>query len=371
MAQVTNLTIGKQYLLYATVNTINSSPSLRLQVSGIGLIDNSAHCGTGNTDVYLYQHFTASNTTHVIEVLEYSTDSANEYFTVDNIAWIEVEQDRSNMGNMTGTTRINKGVQMVGTVTKSAVATGADLVAYSGFNGSNYLKQPYNSAFDFGTGDFTYTFWHECGSSGSDRIWLAHGKYNTAGSGLNILQLNSAGSGDQAQFYIGNSGQGAITVTGVEGRGWQNWVVTRINGVLFVYRNGELEGRVANVGSVNLSNQAIDEMYIGAGYTGSSVFAYGATKLALYRVGNMGTSSDNAKQIYNDEKHLFKENAKATLGGSANYISAVDYDDDTELLHVGSSSGRSVFRGLNRVEYYTDYVPQLAISASNGMVAEE
>ena len=31
-----------------------------------------------------------------------------------------------------------------GTVTKSAVATGADLVAYSGFSASNYLTQPLN-----------------------------------------------------------------------------------------------------------------------------------------------------------------------------------------------------------------------------------
>jgi len=42
-----------------------------------------------------------------------------------------------------------KGLQVFGTVTKSAVATGAELVAYSGWSASNYLIQPYNSGLDY------------------------------------------------------------------------------------------------------------------------------------------------------------------------------------------------------------------------------
>ena len=48
----------------------------------------------------------------------------------------------------------NKGLEVHGTITKSAVATGADLVAYSGFNGNNYLVQPHNADLNVGTGDF-------------------------------------------------------------------------------------------------------------------------------------------------------------------------------------------------------------------------
>ena len=36
-------------------------------------------------------------------------------------------------------------INYYGTITKNAVATGAELVAYSGFSASNYLRQPYNS----------------------------------------------------------------------------------------------------------------------------------------------------------------------------------------------------------------------------------
>ena len=39
------------------------------------------------------------------------------------------------------------------------MADGAELVGYSGFSAANYLEQPYNSALDFGTGDFCVMGW--------------------------------------------------------------------------------------------------------------------------------------------------------------------------------------------------------------------
>ena len=64
-------------------------------------------------------------------------------FTIDNVSLRLAEPDRSVNGN---------GLQVHGTIQKNPVATGADLVAYSGFSSSNYLEQPYNSDLDFGTG---------------------------------------------------------------------------------------------------------------------------------------------------------------------------------------------------------------------------
>ena len=75
---------------------------------------------------------------------------SGDYYTIDNFSVRLAEEDRSLNGN---------GVQVFGTVTKSAVATGADLVGYSGFGNGNYLKQPYNSDLDFGTGTFSITTW--------------------------------------------------------------------------------------------------------------------------------------------------------------------------------------------------------------------
>ena len=78
----------------------------------------------------------------------------------------------------------------------------------------------------------------------------------------------------------------------------------------------------------------------------------------------------NTKKMYEDEKVLFQENAACTLYGSSDAVTALSFDEDTELLHVGTSSGRSDFQGLRRINNTTTAVTT-AISASNGLVAEE
>jgi len=74
--------------------------------------------------------------------------------------------------------------------------------------------------------------------------------------------------------------------------------------------------------------------------------------------------------MYEDEKVLFQENAKATLYGSSDAVTALAYDDTTNLLHVGTSAGRSEFQGLRRINNTTTAVTT-AISASNGLVTEQ
>ena len=81
---------------------------------------------------------------------------SGEYSEFDNISVRLAEEDRSVNGN---------GLQVFGTVTKSAVATGADLVSYNTFSTSNYLHQPYNSDLAFGTGDVLLYSLVECSFS--------------------------------------------------------------------------------------------------------------------------------------------------------------------------------------------------------------
>ena len=81
-------------------------------------------------------------------------------------------------------------------------------------------------------------------------------------------------------------------------------------------------------------------------------------------------SSEQIKKMYEDEKVLFQDNAKAVLYGTSDAVNALAYDDDTRLLHVGTSSGRSVFNGLRRIDNTTTAVAR-SLSAANGMVAED
>ena len=114
-------------------------------------------------------------------------------------------------------------------------------------------------------------------------------------------------------------------------------------------------------------------MKLTIGYEGGS--AYGPyvadyTKMALWRISRSAPSDEQIKKMYNDERHLFEENAKATLYGSSDDVKAIAYDDSTNLLYAGTSAGRSEFQGLRRINNTTTAVTT-AISASNGLVAEQ
>ena len=74
--------------------------------------------------------------------------------------------------------------------------------------------------------------------------------------------------------------------------------------------------------------------------------------------------------MYNDEKQFFVDHAKCTLYGTSNVVKGMAYDDGTDILHVGTSSGRSEFDGLTRINNTTTPVTT-AIVASNGLVIEE
>ena len=83
--------------------------------------------------------FTATSTSSTITA-SVGGNAVGHYKRIDNVSVRLAEADRSVNGN---------GLQVFGTVTKTPVATGADLVGYSGFSTSNYLAQPYNSDLDF------------------------------------------------------------------------------------------------------------------------------------------------------------------------------------------------------------------------------
>ena len=92
--------------------------------------------------------------------------------------------------------------------------------------------------------------------------------------------------------------------------------------------------------------------------------------MALLRIAGTAPSAIQMKKIYNDEKCLFHENAKCALYGTSDDVKAIAYDDTNDILHVGTSGGRSDFRGLNRINNTTTAVTT-AISASNEFVAEQ
>ena len=181
----------------------------------------------------------------------------------------------------------------------------------------------------------------------------------------------SAGNANKFQFWhrdnTGNVTDIQITDKTITDNVWRQVVALNDGSTYKVYVDGE----VSSVTSSQIRNVISDNnppMFVGIRHTGGSTFMTGS--MALFRYSKSAPSPEQIKKMYEDEKHLFQENAKATLYGSSDAVTALAFDDDTNLLHVGTSSGRSDFQGLRRINNTTTAVTT-AITAQNEFIIEQ
>jgi hypothetical protein len=327
----------------------NSSNRAYLRVGNSGsnssnLVNYGYIQGTGT----FAQTFTTTSTQNLTVTLLFDNASSSNLW--DNVSLRLAEEDRSVNG---------KGLQVFGTVTKNPVATGADLVAYTNFaDNTNYLFQPPNTDMDFGTGDFSVMLWHyHEDATFNDTIYFLKSSSSNTG-----VQLGAAGSDASYLWVIGPNLRARTSANTVITQAWTHLCYVRRNGVAETWVNGVRQATSVDAADVD-SNQGI---YIPS----DTAAGDGNDLLSLLRVSATAPSPEQIKKIYEDEKVLFQENAQATLYGSSDAVTALAYDDSTNLLHVGTSAGRSVFQGLRRVDNTTTAVGA-AISASNGLVADE
>ena len=337
---------GKQYLATLTISNYSGSGDLGV-AAGAGFDGTFRYSANGT--YYKYISYTSGE----VQLFYRNTNTATIGLSLK-----EVVVDRS---------ANNKGLAIHGTITKEPVATGAELVAYSGFSDSNYLLQPYSSDLDFGTGDLYIMFWakfsqnnayddliHRRAHNGS--AYTGNGWYLQMGSNNNIVLKDNLG-GSRA-VMDGDTTYGA----------WQHFCFVRRDNVGYSYKNGVQGSATTPAWNENLNNSSAI-LTIGRGTISGSGDA-DKTSLALVRIGAGAPSVENIKKIYNDEKCLYHENAKCALYGTSDDVKALAFDATTNVLHVGTSSGRSDFRGLNRINNTTTAVTT-AISASNELVAEQ
>ena len=279
----------------------------------------------------------------------------NNEWKVDNISVKLADADRSVNNN---------GLTVNGTVTRTPVATGADLVGYGGFDyaATKYLSQPYNPALAFGTGDFCLMWWNMAVTTTSQFRWLL-GLYDPVGGERRLAAYMTSPGG--LRLRINNLEYAVVNNTAIPAaNAWNLFAFVRKDGVVSLYRDGVL--LVSQSAPVAINSAATDEFRIG----GLGSLGPDLSRFALLRISATAPTAEQIAKIYEDEKVLFQENAQATLYGSSDAVTALAHDDATNLLHVGTSGGRSVFQGLRRVSNTTTAVGT-AISASNGLVVEE
>jgi len=355
---ITGLTAGETYT--ATANFVAGTHS-QFYLQAVNTSTGSAYASFSGTysDSNQSITFTLASDQTSVEIRVRSTNGTGTFY-VDNISVRLAEEDRSVNGN---------GLQVFGTVNKNPVATGADLVAYSGFSttGSkvNYLHMPYNSDLDFDT-SFCFMGWIKVNAAvgTQDQHFFDMINADNSSNRVNIFYQHST---NNFTVVPSNGGSNIASATIQFGK-WYHVVALANAATTDIYVNGKLSGTGAGGFNHTWPNGYVT---LGTRFQEYNSSAYGLNgSMALIRLSKSIPSPEQIAKIYEDEKVLFQENAKATLYGSSDSVTALAYDDDTELLHVGGPQGRSVFQGLRRIDNTTDAVGS-AISASNGMVAED
>ncbi len=190
-----------------------------------------------------------------------------------------------------------------------------------------------------------------------------------------IFILNNTSYNRRIRIYSHNSSDSVQTFDSTDDpfpmNVWNHVCVNYTGGnTCTIYINGVFD----NTGTLNYDiDDTTHQLFVGVRNDSTNAnesFPAANCKLALLRISKSVPSEEQVKKIYDDEKCLYHENAKCTLHGTSDDVKALAFDDTTNVLHVGTSSGRSEFQGLNRINNTTTAVTT-AISASNELVAEQ
>ena len=260
-----------------------------------------------------------------------------------------------------------------GSVTKTPVADGAELMAFGNFSTSNYIRCGTNPNLEMGSGDFYYIFWVNPGSSSTGQVLLSHWSYNVDSStaGRVGIYFNSGNVRFDLTDDGGSSYQAIAGTNGIQdSNGWHMVCVIRRGGNAELWVDGKLDvsKQLSSVADGTYSNK---KRIIEIGHSPNMGSPDSGIKMALLRIGKtVAPTKEQIEKMYKDELQLFGKNAKCTLFGSAAAITGLAFDDSTNVVHAGTSVGRSDFRGLVRINN-TETPVTHDISASNGLIIEQ
>lgn len=341
-ASVSSIEVGKFYVLEYTISASTWSGDVYLEAA-VGPFPYKVLAKTVGTHTYVLGPALDTQTV----VLQLGGASPTGSITFDSVTVTAADADRSVNNN---------GLIVNGTITRTPVATGADLVAYSGFSASNYLEQPYNSALDFGTGDFCVMGWVKPDAT-AGRTFISY----EGGEGW---QLDNYANLIRFWEYTPAGGNKALA-SATARTALQFICVVVSGGVVSMY----VDGALVSSGATTTRAFSNGTLRVGRGHSFLGYNALGS-QLSLLRISATAPTAEQIAKIYNDEKVLFQDNAACTLYGTSDAVTALAHDPDTDLLHVGTSAGRSVFYGLRRINNTTTPVTT-AISAANGIIGEQ
>jgi hypothetical protein len=253
-------------------------------------------------------------------------------------AWLSSVDDTNLVNGGTDPDRSGNGndLDVTGTITKTAVATGAETMGYSGFSASNLLQQTNNTDLDFGTGDFSIEFWIKT-SSGNN---VLHRSLSGSGGGIFIQVKND----DTINIFLSASTSFSAKLSSTVFVATGEWVkvtLKRKSSVLSWTINGVLDNSVADTTNITYASSILQ---IGTRNDITSTFT---GSLSEIHFSNTARTDAEDLEAYNLEKPLFYPDALAAL--SANAVTALSHDPVTGLLYASGASGTATISGITPI----------------------
>jgi hypothetical protein len=341
--------IGKAYTASFDLNRTSGTVYVNF-----GHIWVTAAYSTASTGSHSFS-FTPTSTSN-----QFSFYTSNYTGTISNVSLKEAVPDRSVKGN---------GLTVYGTPTVSAVATGAELKYTRHSTSSDYLAREVGSDFNFGTGDFCLMGWiSQYTDGGSTQHPVQIGDITGSYSEISIVRQTSS-SPMRLGFRVrgGTSSRQNYNIVGtdISANVFRNYALVRRSDKIEFYVDGVLKATDTNsTGSISFGST--NTIQIGQG---DSTVTSDVMLNSLVRLSATAPTAEQIKDIYEAEKVLFYENAKCTLNGSSDSVTAMSYDDSNDELLVGTSGGLSVFKGLRRVDENTNAITEVA--QQGGLRVEE
>ena len=372
-----NFVVGRTYSVSYKVRSGGNSGNYSQTIGA--RIQKNAHFHSSSTEFYratssdpgssfitIRWTFTATLTRYGLQLYNYYGVQGH-YLEYDDIVVKEAVNDWSGDHTNTNITGLGSGQGFVietGTApTKEPVYPGAELQCYSNFANAS-LVMDHQGYLDFGTDTYYMSIWSFGGADSQTMMVKERPDADAHGA---ILLFTDSG---KFRFYSranGTSSWTAFTGNAAYGNYWSHVMIVRRGNTIEGWVNGEYQGNTSFSGNSN-GGSVQAGMSIGKRYlNGSQAFT---GKLAMAKIGHGAPVAADIKKMYNDERKLFAPNAKCSLYGTSEEVKSMAYDKSTDTLHAITSSGRSDFVGLNRINNTTTG-STIAVSAAGGLVAED
>lgn len=254
-----------------------------------------------------------------------------------------------------------QGMRYTGSINRSPVAVGAELVGYGPFTEANTLYKEVFTGLPLNRGQTLYI-----------EGWMKP----YAGSSGGIIEMGENVSGRRRLLYVNsegdlmwNIGSAQTEASGViKTEVWQKFgVLHDANENVWLFCDGD----VVHISAMSRSDQVnTSGLRIGGFQSGTAVSRF-AGSLAMVRISNRHPTVEEVRKSYQLEKGMFQPNAKVLLhGGAYDNVNAVACDKETGTVHIGKLDGRSDFSGLVRIGQ-SDAAITTTVTAHDNTILED